>query len=115
MQRGQLVDRDGARFEQPSQVGRQIGHGRLESTRPRVGHVAKPGQQDRVGLRRRIGEQRGKVGVGLDVARPDERCGFGKQRRIRRVAADGGNRSKLVERLGQGSGGGGAGSLGSDR
>jgi hypothetical protein len=77
--------------------------------------VAKLGQQDRARIRRRIGEQRGKVGVGLDVPRPDERCAFGKQRRFGRVAADGGNRSKLVERLGQGGGGGGAESLGSDR
>jgi hypothetical protein len=76
--------------------------------------VAKPGQQGRGDVRRRIGEQRGEVGVGCDVARSDERGGFCKQRRIRRVAADGGNRSKLVERLGQRSRGGGAGSFGND-
>jgi hypothetical protein len=78
-------------------------------------HLAEARQQDRADLGRRIVEQRRQVRVGFDVPRPDERCGFGKQRRLRRVATDGGDRSKLVERLGQGSRGSGAGSLGSDR
>ena len=56
-----------------------------------------------------------RVGVGVDVLRSDNGCGFGKESRLRRVAANGRNGGEVVERLGQTGGCGGAGSLGCDR
>jgi hypothetical protein len=77
--------------------------------------VAQLCQQRRARFRRRIRKQRPKGGVGVDVLRPDNGCGFGKEPRLRRVAANGRNGGEVVERLGQTGRCGGAGSLGCDR
>jgi len=77
--------------------------------------VSQPCQQRRAGFGRRIREQRPEGGVGVDVLRPDNGCGFDKESRLRRVAANGRNGGEVVERLGQTGWCGGAGSLGCDR
>ena len=63
--------RDGARLEQPAQIGRQIGERRLEEhPGARVVHVAQPLEHVGARVRRRIREERSKVGVRGDAARP---------------------------------------------
>ena len=111
-----MFDRDRSRLEEPAQVGGQVGDRRFEE-HPATGlvHVAQMCQQRRARFRRRIRKQRPKCGVGVDALRADNRCGFGKEPRLRRVAANGRNGGEVVERLGQTGRCGGAGSLGCDR
>ena len=68
--------RDGARFEEPPQVGRQVGDRRLDE-HPAAGlvHLAEPLEHLGIDVGRRIGEQRTEVGVRVDLARADERGG----------------------------------------
>ena len=70
MDRGQLFDRDGARFEEPPQIGRQVGEGRLhEHPAARLVHLAEPLED-----------------LGVDVRREDRRAADRRRRRSRSAA-----------------------------
>ncbi len=68
MERGELLDRDGARLEQPAQIGGQVGDRRLDQ-HPAAGlvHLAEPLEHLGVGAGGRILEERPEVGVGVDA------------------------------------------------
>jgi hypothetical protein len=75
--------------------------------------------QTRQQLRRRVGrrrrQERPERAVRIDPVRTDDRCRLGEETRVRGIAADRGERGKLVERLVKSGGGGDAGPFGSDR
>ena len=99
MQGCELVDRDRARLEQPSQAGGQIGNRRFEQDPGAcVVHVAQPLMElalDRIG--RYSVEERSEVGVRRDLVLAHERRGADDQRRFGGVTADRRERRELFE------------------
>ena len=102
---GKLRNSDGPRLEQPPQVCRQIGNGRLhEHPRAGVVHVLEALAQMRVALERhRRIDQRSQIDVRLDAARSDECRTLLEHRRLASVTANRGEQGQLVERLIEGN------------
>ena len=111
MDRGELVDRDGARLEQPPQIGRQVGERRLdEHPAARLVHLAQP-LEDRRGRCRRADRRaadRGRRRSRSRRARTSAR-GAREHRLFDAIAADRRQRRELVERAMKGRGGSRAG------
>ncbi len=76
MKFGELLDRDDARFEQPSQIGRKVGDRRFDQ-HPAAGLVHLPQSPEHfgIGAEGRVVEERAGVRVGFDPVRPHERRG----------------------------------------
>ena len=102
MQRRELFERHGSRLEQPAKIHRKIGDRRLsEYPGPGVVHVLQQPlhvRSDVGGRRRQRFEEWRKVGVGRNVAPVDNGCCAPEQRRLGRIAANAGERGKLLER-----------------
>jgi hypothetical protein len=76
MKGGELFDADGARFEEPAQIGRQIRYSRLEQDpRGRLIHVPQPLKDVRIRIGRGALEEFPEVGVGGDAMGAHERRG----------------------------------------
>jgi hypothetical protein len=100
MQSRKLVDRDGARLEQPAEISGQIGNGRFQKHPPAsVVHVPETHQRGRARRSGRVAEERRQVGIGFDVPRTNESRGFGEARRFFLVSPDSCDRRELVERF----------------
>ena len=101
MQRGQLRHRHRARFEQPSQIDRQIRQsGFHQDPRRRVVHVAQTLQDIGVGVGGRMLNQIAKVRIGVDAMGTHQRRGAEEQRFIGRVAANRRQQRELVQYFG---------------
>ena len=96
VQQRQLLERDRSRLVEPPEVRRDVGEGRLEEhPGPRLVDVAERPQHGGVGVRRRVVEDGGQVGVGFEMTRANQRCGASQQALLRSIAADAGERSQL--------------------
>ena len=98
VQQGELLQRHGARFVQPAQVGRQIGNGRLDE-HPGARFEHEPERLQHRGFD--VGgmlDEGAEVGVRFDVPRAHHGRGATEQPLVRRIAADPGKRGKLRKR-----------------
>ena len=78
MQLCELFNRHRARLEQPPEIGREIGDGRLEDNpSARFVHVAKARQRLGAGVGRRVTQERSQVPIGFNLPGAHERGGFG--------------------------------------
>ena len=112
MQGGELLDRDGARFKEPAQVGRQVGDCRFqEHPASSVVHVPQLTKHLRIASRWRSVEERTEIAVRPDRVGSDERGCLGKEGSARGVPADSRKCGELIERAMQRNRGGSAGSV----
>ncbi len=104
LQRGELLDRHGARFIEPPQIDRQIRErGLQEHPGGRLVHMAQPLEHIGIRVGRWRGQQIPKVRIGHHAVSARERGSSGEQRAFRGIAANGGEQRELLQRFGKGS------------